>query len=57
MKGYKTVIIASLGLIFSVLQSQGFIVPEADQAAIQTGLASITALVLRFMTDSKVGEK
>jgi len=56
MKGYKTIIASALGLIFALMQSQGFIVAEADQAAIQTGLVSLTMLVLRFMTDTKVGE-
>jgi len=54
-KGYKTVVIGVSGLIFSFLQAQGMIIAQDEQAAIQTGLASLVAIILRFMTDTKVG--
>ena len=57
MKGYKTVVIMALGLIYSLLAGSGFIIPESEQAAISTGIVSIIGIILRFVTDSKVGEQ
>ena len=56
MKGYKTVVIMALGLIYSLLAGTGFIIPESEQAAISTGIVSIIGIILRFVTDSKIGE-
>ena len=56
MKGYKTVVIMALGLIYSLLAGTGFIIPESEQAAISTGIVSIVGIILRFVTDTKVGE-
>ena len=56
MKGYKTVVIMALGLIYSLLAGSGFIIPESEQAAISTGIVSIVGIILRFVTDTKVGE-
>lgn len=57
MKGYRTVIVMGLGLAYSVLAGLGFVIPENEQAAISTGIVSIVGIALRFMTDSKVGER
>jgi len=57
MKGYKTVVIMAMGLIYSLLAGSGFIIPESEQAAISTGIVSIIGIILRFVTDSKVGEQ
>jgi len=56
MKGYRTIIIMFMGLLYSLLAATGFMIPESEQAAISTGVVSIVGLLLRFMTDSKVGE-
>ena len=56
MKGYKTVVIMAMGLIYSLLAGTGFIIPESEQAAISTGIVSIIGIILRFVTDSKIGE-
>ena len=56
MKGYKTVVIMAMGLIYSLLAGSGFIIPESEQAAISTGIVSIIGIILRFVTDSKIGE-
>lgn len=56
LKGYKTVTIMALGLIYSLLAGTGFMVPESEQAAISAGVISIVGILLRFVTDSKVGE-
>ena len=56
MKGYKTVVIMAMGLIYSLLAASGFIIPESEQAAISTGIVSIVGIILRFVTDTKVGE-
>lgn len=56
MKGYKTVVIMAMGLVYSLLAGSGFIIPESEQAAISTGIVSIIGIVLRFVTDSKIGE-
>lgn len=57
LQGYKTIIAGCAGILFSVLQANGILVPEADQAAIELGLASVAAIMLRFSTSGKVGEK
>jgi len=56
VKGYKTVVIMAMGLIYSLLAGSGFIIPESEQAAISTGIVSIVGIILRFVTDTKVGE-
>jgi len=56
IKGYRTVVVMALGLVYSLLAGTGFVIPEDEQAAISTGIVSVIGLVLRFMTDSKVGE-
>jgi hypothetical protein len=57
MKGYRTVIVMGLGLIYSVAAGLGVVIPQDDQSAITTGVVALAGLVLRFMTDSKVGGK
>jgi len=57
MKGYRTCVVMALGLLYSVAAGIGFVIPEDEQAAISTGIVSIIGLVLRFMTDTKVGEE
>ena len=56
LKGYRTIIIMFMGLLYSLLAATGFMITESEQAAISTGVVSIVGLLLRFMTDSKVGE-
>ena len=56
MKGYRSIVIMALGLIYSLLAGSGFIIPESEQAAISTGIVSIVGIILRFVTDTKVGQ-
>ena len=57
MKGYKTVVLAGFGLVFAMLQTLGVIVPQDEQAAIQTGGVSLLMLIMRLVTSTPVGEK
>lgn len=57
MKGYKTVVLAGFGLVFAMLQTLGVIVPQDEQAAIQTGGGSLLMLIMRLVTSTPVGEK
>jgi hypothetical protein len=57
MKGYRTIIVMLLGLVFSVLQAYGIGVPESDQAAITGGMIAIVAIVMRICTKGPVGGK
>ena len=56
MKGYRSIVIMAMGLIYSLLAGTGFIIPESEQAAISTGIVSIVGIILRFVTDTKVGQ-
>ena len=56
LKGYRTLIINVVALIASILAMAGFdITPEA-QGQITTGILAVVNIVLRFITDTKVGE-
>lgn len=57
MKGYRTIIVMLLGMLFSLMAANGWVVPESDQAAIQSGILSIVGLILRVMTTGPVGSK
>jgi hypothetical protein len=57
MKGYRTIIVMGLGLIYSIAAGLGVVIPQDDQSAITTGVVALAGLVLRFMTDSRVGGK
>jgi hypothetical protein len=55
-KGYRTIIAMVLGIIFSVLSANGWMVPESEQAAIQAGIISLVGLVLRLVTTGPIGK-
>ena len=55
MKGYRTIIVMLLGLVFSLMQAYGIGVPESDQAAITGGVIAIIGIVLRICTKGPVG--
>lgn len=53
--GWKTILMVIMGELFAFMQAQGIIVPEDDQAAIQTGIVAMIALILRHVTTGKAG--
>lgn len=57
LKGYRTVILAGIGFLFTVLQAQGVVVPQDEQAAIATGIASAVMLFMRLITRTPMGMK
>lgn len=57
MKGYRTIVVMALGLLYSVLAATGFVIPQDEQTAISTGIVSMIGLILRFMTDTPVGDE
>lgn len=57
MKGYRTIIVMGLGLVYSVAAGLGVVIPADEQSAITTGILAAVGLVLRLMTDGKVGQK
>lgn len=57
LKGYRTLTVMALGLIYAALAQWGIVVPENDQAAIATGIVSLLGFVLRFYTDTGVGSE
>lgn len=57
MKGYRTIIINVLALVFSILAMQGVEITPEDQATVSTGILAIINIVLRFITTTKIGEK
>jgi hypothetical protein len=57
LKGYRTIIVMGLGLIYSVAAGLGVVIPTDEQSAITTGILAAVGLVLRLMTDGRVGQK
>jgi hypothetical protein len=57
LKGYRTIIVMGLGLIYSVAAGLGVVIPTDEQSAITTGILAAVGLVLRLLTDGKVGQK
>jgi len=56
MKGKRTIIGMSLGLIWAVLAQMGFDVPLAEQEAILAGIIALYGGVMRFLTTTPVGK-
>lgn len=56
MKGYKTIIVNAVTLISSVFVVIGFDIPEANWAALTTGIVAMANIILRFVTTTPVGE-
>jgi len=56
MKGYKTIVVMGMGLLYALLAGTGVIIPESEQAALSAGAVSLAGIILRFFTDTKVGE-
>lgn len=54
LKGWRTLIIAALGLLWAALDSVGFPVPLAEQEAIATGILSIAMIIVRVFTTGPV---
>jgi hypothetical protein len=56
MKGYRTIIVNALALIFSLLAGYGFEVSAENQGQISTGILAIVNIALRFMTTTPAGK-
>lgn len=57
MKGYRSIAAQLPTIIFAVLALFGVVVPDADQAILVAAASSVTAVVMRIITTSAVGEK
>ncbi len=57
LKGYRTIIVMGLGLVYSVAAGLGVVITTEEQAVISTGILALAGLVLRFISDGKVGQK
>jgi len=55
MKGYRTLILNALALIYFTLPLIGIEVPAAEQQEINAGVLAIANVLMRFITTSKVG--
>ena len=56
MKGYRTVIVNVLALVFSIAATSGFDIGLEAQSQITTGILAIVNIWLRFKTDTPVGK-
>lgn len=56
MKGYRSILAQVPTIIFAVLAFFGVIVPDADQAILVGAASSVTAVVMRLVTTTKIGE-
>lgn len=56
LKGYRTIIVNTLALLFSVGVMAGLDIPVEAQSQITTGVLAVVNIFLRFRTDTKVGE-
>lgn len=57
MKGYRTIIVNALALIFAIATGAGFEVTVDAQAEITTGVLALANIGLRFFTDTPIGSK
>lgn len=56
MKGYRTLILTALALVWVILAQVGIDVPADDQASIGAGVIALVSLVLRLVTTTPVGQ-
>lgn len=56
LKGYRTIIVNVLAIVYVVLASSGVDIPAPEQETISAGIIAIANVVMRFITDTKVGE-
>lgn len=54
MKGYRTIVLNFLALIFSLAAGYGFEISAEDQGAVSTGVLALINIILRFYTDTRV---
>lgn len=57
MKGKRTIVGMTLGLIWAVLATMGVDVPLGDQEAVMAGGIALYGVVMRFMTTTPVGKQ
>lgn len=50
LTGWRTFIVAALGLVFSGATMAGVVVPADDQAAISAGVIAVAMIVMRLVT-------
>ena len=56
LKGYRSLIVQLPTIIFSLLAIFGIIVPDVEQAQIAAGYSTVVAVVMRYFTDTAVGD-
>ena len=56
MKGYRTIIVNALALIFAIATGAGFEITADVQADITTGALALANIGLRFITDTSAGK-
>jgi len=57
MKGYRTLLLASFPLLWSILAQMGISVPLEEQGQIVAGVTAIMMIVMRKFSDTKLGEQ
>jgi len=55
--GYRTFIVAALGLVFAALTYYGIIVPESDRAAIEVAVFAVITIGMRFASRTPAGRQ
>lgn len=56
MKGYRTIIVNVLALIFSLALFFGLDISAESQGEITAGVLAVANIALRFITDTPVGQ-
>lgn len=54
LKGWRTLIIAALGLLWAALDSVGINVPLADQDAVATAILAVAVIINRLFSSGPV---
>ena len=56
IKGYRSLVVAGVGVVFNVAPIIGIELPADLQAEVVSAILFLIAFVLRFDTNTKVGE-
>ena len=56
LKGFRTIAVGLAVIVTGYLTSLGIVLPENEQAALQTAIVGLLMIGLRYITTGKVGE-
>jgi len=56
LKGWKTIIVSVLALIWAILPSLGIDLTGAETANVELGVLALAGIVLRYFTDTSIGD-